>query len=143
MPIDIEKRFSLYEAGVKRQLEDFPVEFWGEKVLIYSGEHRAWWREEGYGYTTKLEDAAYVPFEQALRHTRHCGPEKQIAYDPVPRGTCLPKSAEQQALEKAVTALRRIADNKPFDDPVEHANFAMGEASDALADIRILVPGID
>lgn len=51
-------------------------------TVIWSGEHRAYWRpkEHGYvtGYTTNVEQAGIWSYAEAERMTRHCGPEKQI-----------------------------------------------------------------
>lgn len=56
----------------------------GRKVRIWSGEHGAYWRQGGCGYTDGCaEDAWVLPFEEAFATTRHCGPEKRIAYEAV------------------------------------------------------------
>jgi hypothetical protein len=49
-------------------------------VLIYSGEHRAYWRPDGAGYTTDRDSAGRWWLEDAVRHTSHCGPEKKIEF---------------------------------------------------------------
>lgn len=49
-------------------------------VRIWSGEHRAWWRPSGAGYTTELAAAGVYGLRQAYEATRHCGPEKRIRY---------------------------------------------------------------
>lgn len=56
----------------------------GKKVRIWSGEHRAWWRPNGCGYTTFIEASGIYAFEDAYSHTAHCGPEKRIKYVVVP-----------------------------------------------------------
>lgn len=47
-------------------------------VLIWSGEHFAWWRPNGAGYTTQLAGAGVYERAEAVRLTHHCGPEKKI-----------------------------------------------------------------
>lgn len=38
-----------------------------EKWLIYSTEHRAWWKPDWNGYTTKRKEAGLYSFEEACR----------------------------------------------------------------------------
>jgi hypothetical protein len=47
-------------------------------VLIWSGEHRAYWRPLGQGYTTDRDSAGRWWLEDAKRQVAHCGPEKGI-----------------------------------------------------------------
>jgi hypothetical protein len=56
-------------------------------VLIWSGEHRAWWRPNCSGYTTEREMAGLYDLVDAWASTKHCGPEKQIMFQPAPRGS--------------------------------------------------------
>jgi hypothetical protein len=53
-------------------------------VLIWSGEHRAYWRKDGCGYTTDSAEAGVYDFEDALTYTYHCDPSKQICYELIP-----------------------------------------------------------
>lgn len=55
--------------------------FRGKLVRIYSGEHCAWWRHNGNGYTKDEEHAGKFSFEDAYRLTAHTGPEQRIQYD--------------------------------------------------------------
>ncbi len=50
-----------------------------ETVLIWSGEHRAYWREGGHGYTADPEKAGRWSRGDAEKEIRHCGPEKQMS----------------------------------------------------------------
>ena len=53
------------------------------KVQIWSGEHRAWWRAGGCGYVLTRDRAGVYDFADAWEATKHCGPEKKIAFYPV------------------------------------------------------------
>jgi hypothetical protein len=50
-------------------------------VRIFSREHGAYWRAKYSGYTHYREDAGIYLFEDAFKHTSHCGPEKAICYE--------------------------------------------------------------
>jgi hypothetical protein len=50
------------------------------KVSIWSRERTAWWNPDGCGYTLTAEDAGVFDFADAYELTKHCGPEKKIAY---------------------------------------------------------------
>ena len=56
------------------------AKFAGKRVRIWSGEHRAWWRPGGCGYTTLIENAGIYSFEDAWRASAHCCQTKQIYY---------------------------------------------------------------
>ena len=70
----------------KLKLED--VKRWPEtasgwldkEVLIWSGEHRAWWNPHAAGYTPHKSLAGRYPFKEAYVRTHHCGPEKKIVF---------------------------------------------------------------
>ncbi|MBZ8133253.1 hypothetical protein [Afifella sp. IM 167] len=55
--------------------------FHGRNVRIWSGEWKLYWRAGSAGYTGKVEEAGVYAFGEALAKTRHCGPEKCIAYE--------------------------------------------------------------
>lgn len=55
----------------------------GINVRIWSGEHGAYWRAESSGYTSDSLSAGVYEFDEAWRRTRHCGPEKRIAFEPI------------------------------------------------------------
>ncbi len=59
------------------------------KVRIYSGEHGAYWREDGRGYTTDRSEAGVWWTSDALAATAHCGPEQKICLESVPTGRML------------------------------------------------------
>lgn len=66
----------------------FSIKCWPSKakaladkhVRIWSNEHRAWWRPEGCGYTTNVNEAGIYTFKDAFDCTSDCGPEKGIEY---------------------------------------------------------------
>lgn len=47
-------------------------------VVIWSGEHHAYWRPGGEGYTTQFSAAGLYTMEDAEQWTSGCGPEKKI-----------------------------------------------------------------
>src|ERR1700733_2994021 len=47
-------------------------------VLIWSGEHRAWWGPHRSGYFTDKQSAGRYSLQEAILATRHDGPERQI-----------------------------------------------------------------
>jgi hypothetical protein len=49
-----------------------------DAVLIWSGEHHAYWRPKGGGYTTDVLAAGAYPRGDADKTVAHCGPEKKI-----------------------------------------------------------------
>jgi len=52
-----------------------------EGVCIWSGEHRAYWRQGGRGYVAFYDRRIGVwSLDEALKLTRHCGPEKKIEF---------------------------------------------------------------
>ena len=51
-----------------------------QKVRIYSGQWKAFWRVSGQGYTENPEESDILDIDVAVAKTRHCGPEKQIQY---------------------------------------------------------------
>jgi hypothetical protein len=52
----------------------------GRRVMIWSNEHRAFWGQNGCGYSMNRNGAGVYRFEDAWNRTFHCGPEKQIAF---------------------------------------------------------------
>lgn len=60
------------------------------KVAIWSGEHGAYWRDSGHGYTTKACDAGKFDVADATRKIKGLGPEKacRIVMIECPDGGC-------------------------------------------------------
>ena len=85
-PIPANRDAVLSLSGIKRA-EDHDVRclkarrFRGRDVRIWSAEHRLYWRPNGQGYTSDRSEAGVYKFEDAVRRTRHCGPEKRIFYE--------------------------------------------------------------
>lgn len=62
-----------------------------DKVRIWSGEHRAWWRPDGCGYTPHMIEAGIYTRWDAERRTKHCDPSKMIEIqdaDKAPQSSC-------------------------------------------------------
>lgn len=57
----------------------------GELCLIWSGEHSAWWRPGGAGYTVHSEAAGIYTVADAYARTRHCDPSKMIRFERLTR----------------------------------------------------------
>lgn len=56
-------------------------EWWCRRnVLIWSGEHRAWWRPNAEGYTVGSSQAWIIDFPTAYDYTKRCGSEKKISF---------------------------------------------------------------
>ncbi len=49
-----------------------------DPVVIWSGEHLAYWKPNCCGYVTIVEEAGVYSREDAIACTRNCGPEKKI-----------------------------------------------------------------
>ncbi len=49
-------------------------------VRIYSAEHCAFWRGSGQGYVDSPEESQVWAIEDAVKRTKHCGPEKKIEF---------------------------------------------------------------
>lgn len=57
---------------------DVQIETLPDLVRIFSGQHGAYWRPDGGGYTNDLSEAWVTSREEAVKRTRHCGREKRI-----------------------------------------------------------------
>lgn len=59
---------------------------WQDKhVLIYSGEHRAWWRPNSQGYTVFSNEAGVYTFQDALFLALGCDASKKLKFQQVDR----------------------------------------------------------
>lgn len=59
--------------------EEYP----GDLVVIWSGEHRMWWRPNASGYSEEFMRAGVYTRAEAEDATRHCGPSKMINIIPL------------------------------------------------------------
>lgn len=73
-------------AGPKHDAITRPVISAFDYGTIWSGEHNAWWRPGSAGYTTDRMAAGVYTRAQFNRITSHCGPEKALAFEPIPAG---------------------------------------------------------
>ena len=48
------------------------------KVRIYSKEWGAWWRSNGAGYTSDINQSGIYEVDDAWKYVSHCGAEKKI-----------------------------------------------------------------
>ena len=76
-----------------------------DKVLIWSGEHSAYWRPGASGYTIHPEAAGLYTRETAERITRHCGPEKGIRIDAVQPGSAHDLAERARALLESYSGM--------------------------------------
>jgi len=76
--------------------------------LIWSGEHRTWWRANGNGYTNRREYAGRYTIGDAFARTRHCGPEKAIAFERLTSDTERASPGAAEAHDETWAALDRL-----------------------------------
>jgi len=76
---------SIYEIISHREwranMENMVADNKGKNVYIWSGEHNAYWREKGAGYTTKIHDVGIYDIEDAWSRVYHVGIEKRISFE--------------------------------------------------------------
>ena len=89
-----------------------------DEVLIWSGEHGAWWRAGGHGYTDYAMMAGVWPRAEAERQTRHCCPSKKIVLETLAeaRSGRRPKHPLEDEVARLRAALRIIAGEAPCAD---------------------------
>ena len=63
-------------------------------VRIWSDEWRCYWRPSRAGYTTDVAQAGIYRLDDALDASGHCGREKKIAYEFLPKNTKLTPTQE-------------------------------------------------
>lgn len=62
-------------------MEKMVAENKGKKVYIWSGQWNSYWRENGAGYTTKVNDVGIYDIEDAWNRVSHVGLEKRISFE--------------------------------------------------------------
>ena len=88
-------------------------------VVIWSGEHRAWWRANKRGYTTDPATAGRYTLPEAVYETNHCGPEKKIRIeDP-------PNVPERRLEDNELRGLVRQLDGSIYGPNVEHVSIPL------------------
>ena len=77
-PVDqlvIRQKFTLEEIKADNTIMDEL-----DKVLIWTDEHGAYWRENGGGYTWDKLEAGIYDIKDAYRRTKHCSEDKLIKF---------------------------------------------------------------
>lgn len=74
------KTLTLTRFRLNSQNDGARAKMAGKEVVIWSGEHGAWWKPASKGYTLNVEDAGKYLFEDAYGRTCQCGPEKKIEF---------------------------------------------------------------
>lgn len=70
-----------WRKNMKELLENNPV----AKVYIYSGQWGAYWRDNACGYTQRKEEAGIYDIKEAWKNVSHCGIEKAISFELLPK----------------------------------------------------------
>lgn len=65
----------------RANMEKMVAENKGKKVYIRSGQWNAYWRENGAGYTTKINDVGVYDIDDAWSRVSHVGLEKRISFE--------------------------------------------------------------
>lgn len=76
-------------TGLKRRgtLKTWKTEHGHRLVRIWSGEWNSYWRPSRSGYTTDVAQAGVYRLDDAIDASGHCGPEKRIVYEFLPKNT--------------------------------------------------------
>lgn len=95
--------------------------------LIWSNEHNAWWRPEGFGYITTLAEAGIYNGDEALRilissaHGSPPGQPKEVII-PYPMSSNLPDPAVGAALDGVVLTYHLELNRDEKGDPITHVD---------------------
>lgn len=65
----------------RSQMEKMVADNKGRKVYIWSGQWNAYWRENGAGYTTKINDVGIYDIEDAWSRVSHVSLDKRISFE--------------------------------------------------------------
>jgi hypothetical protein len=72
-------------SAFERDADDRPPAA-GDRVMIWSDEHRAWWRPNRCGYVNVRAAGGVYTFADARTASWHCGAEKGIVYEVLEKG---------------------------------------------------------
>jgi hypothetical protein len=86
-----------------------------DRVLIYAGDGRCYWKQDHCGYTSALY-AGVFSWEEAIALTNHAGPEKKVEFHPVPEDHIPTLRADRDAARELIQNLLDSA----YPHPVEH-----------------------
>lgn len=73
-------RYSLEQIRADRKIQ---ADLVNKIVRIFSGEHKSYWRRNGYGYTPNVVLAGLFEFEEAWRRLDCFGEDKKIEIEVV------------------------------------------------------------
>lgn len=98
-----------------------------ESVVIWSGEHGAFWGPNSGGYFTSVDSAGLYTLDEARATTGHCGPEKRIEIRPAP-------DDHKELLRARITTLEEKLDRAQEEISTLQASLREGE--ELLAETR-------
>lgn len=103
----IDKHEAALTPAESPKVEEVEPDLLAEGFVIWSGEHGAYWREGGHGYTTAFLGAGVYSREEAERRIGGSGPEKRIEIRPISRdlgAMNLRGSVAELLLQRAIRA---------------------------------------
>jgi hypothetical protein len=117
-----------YERIALEAVTPEKLQFAGDTpVRIWSGEHGAYWRAGGSGYVACACGAGLYSLADAYRRTKHCGPEKRIAFDrPAPNLVAI--EADQIVIRVPILAVPHAA-GVAFDNAYGEHNYKVTDAA--------------
>ena len=77
--------------------------------LIWSGEHKAWWRPDARGYSEFVGDAGRYTRDEAQAWLDHAGAEKLLEVVPDPYGPCSTETFTAPAVSDVARSSRTAA----------------------------------
>lgn len=106
-----------------------------DAVVIWSEEHRAYWRPGAAGYTHHIEKAGRYTLADAKSHTSHCGPEKGIRIRPAPLSVTPPPSPDVAGVVEMLREGAQSIDN-------DGTPAQVGPSSDQLCEAATLLESL-
>lgn len=81
-PMNMQEIYNTLEyRDWRSQMEKMVADNKGRKVYIWSGQWNAYWRENGAGYTTKINDVGIYDIEDAWSRVSHVSLDKRISFE--------------------------------------------------------------